>query len=171
MTNITLKGRDKTTQLTVLMLWLLLGVFVVYPLARLLAMTFWADGGFTLANLKPFISSWYDRQAAVNSILLGCAVGAAGTVLGFIFAFAVTRLAMPGWLKLVIGGVTILPLISPPFTSSIALTLSLGPNGILLQFFWARQLQFLRLLGNVYFRDAHVLSRGVYDAFDNPCAH
>lgn len=31
MTNITLKGRDKTTQLTVLMLWLLLGVFVVYP--------------------------------------------------------------------------------------------------------------------------------------------
>ena len=59
MTNITLKGRDKTTQLTVLMLWLLLGVFVVYPLARLLAMTFWADGGFTLANLKPFISSWY----------------------------------------------------------------------------------------------------------------
>lgn len=135
MTNITLKGRDKTTQLTVLMLWLLLGVFVVYPLARLLAMTFWADGGFTLANLKPFISSWYDRQAAVNSILLGCAVGASGTVLGFIFAFAITRLAMPGWLKLVIGGVTILPLISPPFTSSIALTLSLGPNGILLQFF------------------------------------
>ena len=135
MTNLSLKGRDKTTQLTVLMLWLLLGVFVVYPLARLLAMTFWADGGFTLANLKPFISSWYDRQAAVNSILLGCAVGAAGTVLGFIFAFAVTRLAMPGWLKLVIGGVTILPLISPPFTSSIALTLSLGPNGILLQFF------------------------------------
>ena len=55
MTTITLKGRDKTTQLTVLMLWLLLGVFVVYPLARLLAMTFWADGGFTLANLKPFI--------------------------------------------------------------------------------------------------------------------
>lgn len=34
MTNLTLKGRDKTTQLTVLMLWLLLGVFVVYPLAR-----------------------------------------------------------------------------------------------------------------------------------------
>lgn len=78
MTNLTLKGRDKTTQLTVLMLWLLLGVFVVYPLARLLAMTFWADGGFTLANLKPFISSWYDRQAAVNSILLGCAVRCRG---------------------------------------------------------------------------------------------
>ncbi len=123
---------DTATRLSVLMLWLLLGVFVVYPLARLLAMTFWADGGFTLENIKPFITSWYDRQSAVNSIILGTSVGLAGTTLGFIFAYAVTRLRMPSWLKLAIGGVTLLPLISPPFTSSIALTLSLGPNGILL---------------------------------------
>lgn len=126
---------DLTTKLTVVMLWLLLGVFVVYPLVRLLGMTFWVDGSFTFENLKPFVSSWYDRQSAVNSILLGCSVGVAGTVLGFIFAYAVTRLAMPSWLKIAIGAVTLLPLISPPFTSSIALTLSLGPNGILLQFF------------------------------------
>ena len=111
-------GSDAATKLTVLMLWLLLAAFVVYPLARLLLMAFTADGSFTLANLRPFIDSWYDRQAAVNSILLGCSVGLAGTVLGFIFALAL---------------VTLLPLISPPFTSSIALTLSLGPNGILLE--------------------------------------
>ncbi|HBC69931.1 MAG: iron ABC transporter permease [Duodenibacillus sp.] len=126
---------DTATRLSVLMLWLLLGVFVVYPLARLLMMTFWSDGGFTLENLKPFVSSWYDRQSAVNSIILGCSVGLAGTTLGFIFAYAVTRLRMPGWLKFAIGAVTLLPLISPPFTSSIALTLSLGPNGILLTAF------------------------------------
>lgn len=40
---------------------------------------------------------------------------------------------MPLWLKWFLGAVTTLPLISPPFTSSIALTLSLGPNGILLK--------------------------------------
>ena len=126
-------GSDAATKLTVLMLWLLLAAFVVYPLARLLLMAFTADGSFTLANLRPFIDSWYDRQAAVNSILLGCSVGLAGTVLGFIFAYAVTRLSMPKWLKMAVSGVTLLPLISPPFTSSIALTLSLGPNGILLE--------------------------------------
>lgn len=125
-------GSDAATKLTVLMLWLLLAAFVVYPLARLLLMAFTADGSFTLANLRPFIDSWYDRQAAVNSILLGCSVGLAGTVLGFIFAYAVTRLSMPKWLKMAVSAVTLLPLISPPFTSSIALTLSLGPNGILL---------------------------------------
>ena len=126
-------GSDAATKLTVLMLWLLLAAFVVYPLARLLLMAFTADGSFTLANLRPFIDSWYDRQAAVNSILLGCSVGLAGTVLGFIFAYAVTRLSMPKWLKMAVSAVTLLPLISPPFTSSIALTLSLGPTGILLE--------------------------------------
>ena len=126
---------DTASKLAVLMLWLLLGVFVVYPLVRLLGMTFWVDGSFTLANLKPFVASWYDRQSAVNSVLLGSSVGLAGTALGFVFAFAVTRLQMPTWLRAAISAVTILPLISPPFTSSIALTLSLGPNGLLLEFF------------------------------------
>ena len=43
-------GSDAATKLTVLMLWLLLAAFVVYPLARLLLMAFTADGSFTLAK-------------------------------------------------------------------------------------------------------------------------
>lgn len=121
------------TKLTVVMLWLLLGVFVLYPLCRLFATTFWVDGSFTLENLRPFMDNWYDRRSAINSILLGCSVGAAGTVLGFIFAFVTTRMNLPTWLKLAVSAITILPLISPPFTSSIALTLLLGPNGMVLQ--------------------------------------
>ena len=126
-------NRDVVTKLTVVMLWLLLGVFVLYPLCRLFATTFWVDGSFTLENLRPFMDNWYDRRSAINSILLGCSVGAAGTVLGFIFAFVTTRMNLPTWLKLAISAITILPLISPPFTSSIALTLLLGPNGMVLQ--------------------------------------
>ena len=122
------------TRLTVVMLWLLLGVFVLYPLCRLFVMTFWVDGSFTFANLRPFLDNWYDRQSAINSILLGCSVGVAGTALGFIFAFVTTRLNLPAWLKFALSAITILPLISPPFTSSIALTLLLGPNGMVLQF-------------------------------------
>lgn len=127
-------NKDMVTRLTVVMLWLLLGVFVLYPLCRLFAMTFWVDGSFTFANLRPFLDNWYDRQSAINSILLGCSVGVAGTALGFIFAFVTTRLNLPTWLKFALSAITILPLISPPFTSSIALTLLLGPNGMMLQF-------------------------------------
>ncbi len=129
------ENNDLVTKFTVLVLWLAMGVFVVYPLVRLLGVTFWVDGHFTFENLKPFLDNWYDRRAIVNSILLATAVGATGTIIGFIFAFAVTRLSMPAWLKFAISAVTLLPLISPPFTSSIALTLSLGPNGILINFF------------------------------------
>ena len=127
-------NKDMVTRLTVVMLWLLLGVFVLYPLCRLFVMTFWVDGSFTFANLRPFLDNWYDRQSAINSILLGCSVGVAGTALGFIFAFVTTRLNLPTWLKFALSAITILPLISPPFTSSIALTLLLGPNGMVLQF-------------------------------------
>lgn len=128
-------NKDVATKLTVIMLWLLLAVFVLYPLCRLFATTFWVDGHFTFENLRPFMDNWYDRRSAVNSILLGCSVGAAGTVLGFIFAFVTTRMNLPTWLKFGISALTILPLISPPFTSSIALTLLLGPNGMVLQLF------------------------------------
>lgn len=128
-------NKDVATKLTVIMLWLLLAVFVLYPLCRLFATTFWVDGHFTFENLRPFMDNWYDRRSAVNSILLGCSVGAAGTVLGFIFAFITTRMNLPTWLKFGISALTILPLISPPFTSSIALTLLLGPNGMVLQLF------------------------------------
>ncbi len=128
-------NKDMVTRLTVIMLWLLLGVFVLYPLCRLFAMTFWVDGSFTFENLRPFLDNWYDRRSAVNSILLGCSVGVAGTALGFVFAFVTTRLNLPVWIKFALSAITILPLISPPFTSSIALTLLLGPNGMVLQFF------------------------------------
>ena len=140
-------NKDVATKLTVIMLWLLLAVFVLYPLCRLFATTFWVDGHFTFENLRPFMDNWYDRRSAVNSILLGCSVGAAGTVLGFIFAFVTTRMNLPTWLKFGISALTILPLISPPFTSSIALTLLLGPNGMVLQLFALDNLNFYGFWG------------------------
>ena len=125
--------RDPATRAVVAMLWLALGIFVIYPALRLLWIAFWVDGRFTLANIAPVITNWYDRQALINSLLLGGCVAVSGTVLGFVFAYAVTRLSLPGWFKFLLSGISMLPLISPPFTSSIALTLSLGPNGLLLK--------------------------------------
>lgn len=124
---------DPAARAVVAALWIALGIFVVYPAFRLLWIAFWVDGRFTLANLAPVLTNWYDRQALINSLLLGGCVAVSGTALGFIFAYAVTRLSLPGWFKFVLSGISMLPLISPPFTSSIALTLSLGPNGLLIK--------------------------------------
>ena len=75
---------DTTTRFVIALLWISLGIFVLYPALRLLGITFWADGRFTLANFSPVITNWYDRMALFNSLLLGCSVAVAGTVLGFI---------------------------------------------------------------------------------------
>ncbi|MEG1602873.1 MAG: iron ABC transporter permease [Cloacibacillus sp.] len=115
-------------------LWLALGLFVIYPFIKLLLTTFTVDGRFTMANMTLVFQNSYDRLAFVNSIWLAIAVAAMGTFLGFVFAFAVTRIKLPAPVRWFIAAVTVLPLISPPFTSSIALTLSLGPNGIILKF-------------------------------------
>ena len=125
--------RDPALVPVVAALWLALGVFIIYPFIRLLAVTFTAeDGGLSLENLTMVFSNSYDRLALMNSIWLAIAVAVTGTALGFCFAFAVVRIKMPAPVRWFIAAVTVLPLISPPFTSSIALTLSLGPNGILL---------------------------------------
>ncbi|MCC8058479.1 iron ABC transporter permease [Cloacibacillus sp.] len=127
--------RDPALIPVVVTLWLALGLFIVYPFIKLLMTTFIVDGRLSLANLLLVFSNSYNRLALVNSIWLAVAVAAMGTFLGFVFALAVTRIHLPALLRWFIAAVTVLPLISPPFTSSIALTLSLGPNGIILKFF------------------------------------
>lgn len=54
--------RDPVTLLTICVLWLAMGVFVLYPIVRLLAMTFIVDGHLTFDNLLPFLANWYDRR-------------------------------------------------------------------------------------------------------------
>ncbi len=127
--------RDPALTSAITALWLSLGVFVLYPFSRLLQVTFFSDGRFSLASLERIFTNWYDRAAVFNSLYLALAVSLAGVLLGFVFAFAVTRMNLPRPLKWALGAIPVLPLISPPFTSSIAITLALGPNGLLFRWF------------------------------------
>ena len=115
-------------------IWLLLALFVLYPLARLLLMLFSSGGpagGSGVANLAGIFTDRYTRRALGNSLLLASSVGLCGTFLGFLFAFAVTRIDMPKGVRAFFSSVTVLSFVSPPFTGSIALTLVLGPGGLL----------------------------------------
>ncbi len=128
-------------------IWLSLAVFIALPLVRLLLTTFVANGVPSLANLSRILKKAYNVKALYNSIVLAVAVSLAGTFIGYLFALALTRTAWPKPLKWLLGAVTILPLISPPFTSSISLTLALGPNGILLKALGLGQLNFYGFWG------------------------
>ena len=83
--------RDPTLFATVLVLWALLALFILFPLARLLARTFLDGGQLTLANLATILQDVNHRQAFWNSLLLAALVGLCGTWLGFVYAFAAVR--------------------------------------------------------------------------------
>ncbi len=91
--------RDPALLGTVLVLWALLALFVLYPLGTLLARIVWDGGHFSLAGLRAVVTDPHQIQAFWNSLLLGALVGVAGTVLGFLFAFTAVRTNLPAaWL-------------------------------------------------------------------------
>jgi iron(III) transport system permease protein len=122
--------RDPFIVPAVVLVWAVVLLFVLYPLARLLVLTFW-DGGPTLAAVRGLVGDWTHRAALVNSLLLAALVGTVGTALGFAFALLAVR-ARPGrGVARALDAVVLLPLISPPFTAAIALIFALGPRGLI----------------------------------------
>jgi iron(III) transport system permease protein len=122
---------DPAVAAAVVSLWLLLALFVVYPLAMLLARVLVDHGVFTIAGLAAVLTDKHQIRAFWNSLLLGLLVGLVGTVLGFLFAFTATRCRLPRALLTVIDASVLLPLVSPPFTTAIAMIFSFGPRGLI----------------------------------------
>jgi iron(III) transport system permease protein len=122
---------DPTFAITMAALWLLLALFIIYPLLTMLSAAFLENGRPTAAPLFKVLAQPSHRAAFANSLILGLLVGICGTMLGFLYAFTVTRGDLPAkWVHL-IDVATLLPLISPPFTASISFIFSFGPRGII----------------------------------------
>lgn len=122
--------RDPALTTSVLVLWGLLGLFILYPLAWLLLRTFTEGGALTLGNLFAILKDPTHRQSFWNSLLLAALVGLAGTGLGFFFAFTAVRTNLGKAWKTILDAACLLPLISPPFTTAIAMIFSFGPRGL-----------------------------------------
>jgi iron(III) transport system permease protein len=115
----------------VLVLWAVLALFVVYPLVALLARVVTDGGRLSLGAALAILADPHQLRAFANSLLLAALVGLAGTALGFLFALTASRAGLGrGWLA-VLDAVTLLPLISPPFTTAIAIIFSFGPRGLI----------------------------------------
>jgi ferric transport system permease protein fbpB len=125
--------KDPALFCTLAIIWICFAIFIFYPIITLLYMAFFSHGHISSELLKKNFLNAYTLKALWNSLRLAAAVSICGTFLGYVFALVVNRTNLPKFLKIAISAITILPLISPPFTSSISLTLALGPNGTLLK--------------------------------------
>jgi len=82
---------DPALAFTVALLWIAIGLFVLYPIAMLLARVFVDHGHFTLGGVAALVTDRNQVAAFRNSLVLGALVGLAGTLAGFGFALAATR--------------------------------------------------------------------------------
>ncbi|HEY3919854.1 MAG TPA: hypothetical protein VGL83_18835, partial [Stellaceae bacterium] len=114
-----------------MVIWLLLLLFVVYPLVMLSQRAVFDDGGLSLGAFGATLKSPSNLRALRNSLELAALVGSAGTAIGFVFAFTVERVRLAEPVRWLIDRATFLPLISPPFTTSIAIVFSFGPRGLI----------------------------------------
>ena len=123
--------RDPAVALTVVVLWLLLALFVVYPLAALVGRVLFDHGRFTPDGIAAILADRHQLRAFGNSLLLGVGVGIGGTLTGLLFAFTAARARLNRTLLTAIDAAVLLPLVSPPFTSAIAMIFSFGPRGLI----------------------------------------
>ncbi|MFC3205496.1 ABC transporter permease [Aquamicrobium soli] len=103
-------------------------IFVVYPLVRVLLASFQVDGAWSFAGYAELAERRLYRNALINSLGVGALVGVLGVAIGFVNAFVLTRLDVPG--KTLLHYVTILPIISPPFVSAVSILFLFGFNGL-----------------------------------------
>lgn len=121
--------RDPIMGYIILGLFLMVGVFVAYPLFEAIRLTFLADGEFSMRTWVTILSSRQYLSALWGSVRLGILTATFSTIIGFIFAFVINRTAIRG--KKFLGTMGLLPVISPPFSLSLSLILLFGSNGLI----------------------------------------
>jgi len=123
--------RDPAIALTALVLWALVLLFVAYPLGMLLARVLFENGALTTTGIAKVLTDRHQVRAFWNSLLLALLVGVGGTLLGYLFAFTAARARLPRGLLTAVDASVLLPLVSPPFTTAIAMIFSFGPRGLI----------------------------------------
>ena len=120
-----------------LTLVILLG-FIVYPLSRVVLMSFVEKGkpltlaNLTLSNFSEFLSSKLYRNALRNTVTVGLLTVLFSCLLGVPMAYFVAKTRMP--LKTVFVSLGTLPLILPPFIGAYSWVLLFGRRGMFTYF-------------------------------------
>ena len=120
------------------------GLFVFFPIARMLLSAFITDDGSY--SVQVFFAKFTDARlwglgclsggrcgAALNSLFLAVLVGFLTTALGLAFALVVTRSGFR--YKRLLRALTVLPIITPPFVIGLAIILLFGLSGSVTGFF------------------------------------
>ncbi len=110
------------------LIWVLLILFVLYPLTRLFYDAFTNEAGqITLANFLEFFTDRFYLRSLWNSLFLGIATVITTSAIGIAVAFLIIRFEFPG--RNLFAYLTMLPLILPPLVGVLGFVFILGRAG------------------------------------------
>lgn len=130
---IRLIGQDPVLAVGLIVVTAFVFLFVALPLLRVIYQGFVnpVTGEFSIAYFAQFVDPYYGPylwSVVSNTMIMGLGAATGGTILGFIFAYALVRCNFP--FGRLVHIVTLLPTISPPFAIAIAAILLFGRNGL-----------------------------------------
>jgi iron(III) transport system permease protein len=103
------------------------GLFMIYPLGYAIKGAFVIGGEFSLEFFSLLFSNPVNREAIVNSTVLGLVVTAATTVVALPVAFVMVRREFPG--RAIFNGLLLVPMIMPPFVGAVGMQQLLSRYG------------------------------------------
>jgi iron(III) transport system permease protein len=114
--------------LGVVLIWVFLLLFLVYPLLRIFYDAVTDEAGrLTLRHFLEFANDAYYVRSLWNSILLGLGTVIVASVLGFAIAFLLVRYDFAG--RELFSYLTLIPIISPPLVGVLGFTFIMGKSG------------------------------------------
>lgn len=124
--------KDPVLLITIVFIFGLLFVFIIFPLVKVFQLSLWPQGGFSPKYYTEFFEKSYRWEPLLNSVIVGTLVAFFGTIVAFIYAYGITRTDIPfkGFFRII----AIVPIISPPFLIALAAILLLGNHGIITEF-------------------------------------
>ncbi len=126
-------GRDPVLFMSLLLSGIFIFVFVVFPLYRSVAGGFVSkEGAFDVTYFARYFDDYFGpalRRSFYDTMLMGLLTASAGTLVGFIFAYAIVRCNIPG--KKFVHWLALLPTVSPPFALALSMILLFGRNGLI----------------------------------------
>jgi iron(III) transport system permease protein len=114
-------------------LFLLLALFLLYPIVAVLIKSIKGPEGFTSSYYVKFFVKGYYFRSLKNTLWLGVINTVVCLVVGFCLAYLTTR--GPWLLRKPLKLISMMPLIAPPYLFAISLIILFGHNGIMTKAF------------------------------------
>lgn len=125
--------KDPSLMLAIIILFVFLTLFILYPLVMLLIDSFYAeDSGITLSIFSRVLGLQRFKTAFSNTLVIGFLTGFGSAAIGLLFAYVDCYVKLKSkFTKKLFDVVSLLPVVSPPFVLSLSMILLFGRSGLI----------------------------------------